>query len=416
MHDQPITQRNSCRLCGSGQVRRFLSFPETPFFDEVIPRERIGQEFLAQMDVYWCADCGSVQSQHDVNVTTYYADYQYVASDSPFIRQFMEKLARETWDRFKLKEGDNVLEVGAADGYQLACFKELGARVLGFEPAENLCELARKRGVQVTTDLFTAERVQRIPDEFRPAQAFVLLHTFDHLLDPGPFLEAVKLVLDPERGVLVLEVHDLREIIRRRETSLFGHEHATFLHLQTMKRLLERHGLMLLDANFIPENQRRGNSMLIAAGLKGCALQPALDLDLEEFSWLDKWSTYEAFAVTIERSFRRLREAVREKVASGKRVAGYGAWGRGVTTLTMAGLTASDIVFVCDRNAALHGKFTPGSRIPIASPAQILEQLPDEVIVFNYGYLDEIREQLAAYTDAGGTITSVMAYLSDDSL
>lgn len=411
MSSQTIAHRKACRLCGSTDVRRFLHFDSIPFFDEVIPAERLGKEFLAPMDVYWCGACCSVQSQHDVNVSSYYTDYQYVASDSEFIRTFMQELARQTFDRFGMKPGDHVLEVGSADGYQLACFQDLGAIGLGFEPAENLCELSRKRGVAVSTDLFTSETFHRIPEAFRPAQCFVLLHTFDHLLDPAPFLDAVRLALDPERGVLIIEVHDLQEIVRRRETSLFGHEHATFLQLNTMKRLLESRGFVLLDANFVPQNMRRGNSMLIAAGLKGCRHKPAVEVRQEDYAYLDDWNTYQEFETVIYGSFNRLRAYVQDKVNSGKKVAGYGAWGRGVTTMAMAKLTGKDLVFVCDRNPFLHGKFTPGSQVPIMPPEHLFSNPPDEVIVFNYGYMEEIRRQLDPYTQAGGRLVSVLDLL-----
>lgn len=411
MSTDSIVYRQACRFCGSRDVRRFLHFENIPFFDEVIPEERLGKEFLAPMDVYWCGECHCVQSQHDVNVSAYYTDYQYVASDSPFIRAFMDTLAGEVFSRFALQPGDHVIEVGSADGYQLAGFQARGATVLGFEPAENLCELSRKRGVEVVADLFTADSWTQIPDRFKPVQAFVLLHTFDHLLDPVPFLELVSRVLDPERGVLILEVHDLREIMDRRETSLLGHEHATFLHLGSMSRVLDRCGLVLLDANFVPENMRRGNSMLIAAGVKGGRHLPSIRLAEEDFARFDQWPTYEDFARTVDESFARVRDHVRAQVAAGRRLAGYGAWGRGVTTLAMAGLTACDFVFVCDRNPFLHGKFTPGSQVPIAPPERLLEEEIDEVIVFNYGYLEEIRHQLAAYTERGGRLTSVLDLL-----
>jgi hypothetical protein len=414
MSNHAITQRSACRFCGSKDVRRFLHFPDIPFFDEVIPAERLGQEFLATMDVFWCADCRSVQSQHDVNASSYYTDYQYVASDSAFIREFMQRLASEAFSRFAMQPGDHVIEVGSADGYQLACFQQLGAKGLGFEAAENLCALSRQRGVAVTTELFTGESLHRIPQEFIPAQAFILLHTFDHLLDPIPFLDTLRSVLDPVRGILILEVHDLAEIICRRETSLFGHEHVSFLHLASMQRLLESRGFVLLDANFIPEEMRRGNSMLIAAGLKGCRHQPRVEIRAADYAWLDDWATYQRFEKVVQDAFRKLRETIRGKVAAGAKIAGYGAWGRGVTTLAMAELTAADLIYVCDRNPFLHGKFTPGSRIPIASPDRILADMPDEVIVFNYGYIAEIRKQLASYTDAGGRLISVLELLGGE--
>jgi hypothetical protein len=156
--------------------------------------------------------------------------------------------------------------------------------------------------------------------------------------------------------------------------------------------------------------------MLIAAGVKGCQHQPAIEVCPDEYDWLDEWATYQEFETVIYQSFDRLRETVRAKVAAGQKIAGYGAWGRGVTTLAMAKLTSKDIVFMCDRNPFLHGKYTPGSQIPISPPERLFSEPPDEVIVFNYGYIDEIRRQLAPFTEAGGTLTSVLDLLGGKAL
>jgi hypothetical protein len=77
----------------------------------------------------------------------------------------------------------------------------------------------------------------------------------------------------------------------------------------------------------------------------------------------------------------------------------------------MAKLTAKEIAFMCDRNPYLHGKYTPGSQIQISPPERIITDRPDEVIVFNYGYIEEIRQQLAPYVEAGGKLTSVLDLL-----
>src|SRR5690349_6437892 len=81
--------------------------------------------------------------------------------------------------RLSLRPGDKVIDVGAADGYLLSLFKDRGASTLGFEAAENLCQLAQDNGISVVNALFTMESLSLIPDDFRRAQVLVLLHTLE---------------------------------------------------------------------------------------------------------------------------------------------------------------------------------------------------------------------------------------------
>ncbi|NQT93888.1 MAG: methyltransferase domain-containing protein [Lentisphaerae bacterium] len=407
-----ITYRDDCRLCGSGDLRCFLHFDQIPLFDEVVAEQDRGSEFSAPMDVYWCGGCQSVQTRHDVNVGDYYSDYQYVASSSPFIQRFMRRLAEVASFRFGLKHGDRAIEIGAADGYFLACLEDLGVEAMGFEPAANLCKLADDRAVRVVPELFTADTVSRLPVQFRCAQLVVLLHTFDHLQDPVPFLESVREVLDPVRGVLILEVHDLADIVRNRETSLFGHEHATYLHSGSMRRLLQRCGFDMVSAEILPRNERRGSSMLIAAARSGNNHFPSLSPIHRDAECLDQWATFQTFSQDVRVGIDNLRRHVKRQVATGKRVAGYGAWGRGLTTLAMADLTSNDLVYVCDRNEALTGLYTPVSGIRIVSPEVLLTEPADEVIVFCHGYIEEIRESLRTFTARGAEVTSVLDLLA----
>jgi SAM-dependent methyltransferase len=409
-----IPIREACRLCGGKELRKFLHFDAVPLFDELVSADDRGCEFSAPMDLFWCAACGSAQILHDVDADAYYTDYRYVGSASDFIKAFMRQLASVAVERFSLRKGDRAIEIGAADGFFLACLRDLGMKVFGFEPAGNLASLASGYDVTVLPELFLPATLSKLPDSFETVQLVALLHTFDHLPDPVPFLECVRQVLDPERGILVLEVHDLAAIVVNRETSLFGHEHCTYLHLGSMQRLLTRCGFVLLDAELVPQSERRGTSMLVAAGIAGCDHVPAEAVAGPIRSSLDHWDSYREFGDAVTKGYRQLAEHVRRAVRDGKRVAGYGAWGRGLTTLAMAGLTADDLSYVCDRNTSLHGMYTPISQIPVRGPDAVMEDSVDEVIVFCHGYMREIREQLSAFVSTGGKLTSVLTLLGDD--
>lgn len=403
-----ITQRTQCRLCGSQNPTKFMHFDSVPFFDEVVTDEVRGNEFSFPMDLYFCSECSSVQTQHDVNLHDYYHSYQYVASHSAFIRKYMQSLADFCGDHLGLRSGDRVIEVGAADGYLLSLFNKKGMSTLGFEAAENLTKLATNNGVNVINALFNEESLDLIPKDFKTTQLLVLLHTFDHLYDPAPFLDTVRQVLDPKRGIFLIEVHDLQDIHTKHETALFGHEHATYLHYGSMDRLLKRHGFRIVNFNFLPKEECRGSSMLVAATLEESELVAAPDLLAFENPMLDKLSTFLDFQAEVSDSFTRLRKYVEDGKIAGKRFAGYGGWGRGVTTLAMAGLTTNLLEFVVDGNPNLRGCYTPVTNLPIMGPDSVDIATVDEVIVFNYAYINEIRNTLNRYLESGGKVVSVI--------
>lgn len=341
-----------------------------------------------------------------------YREYGYTVAHSGFAQHFMERLASETFARFGCGPDDSVMEIGSGDGAQLACFQRLGARVLGFEPSDELTRVSRANGVPVAQCLFSAETLDQIPAPMRPAQVVLLTYTFDHLPDPLPFLQAVRQALDPKRGVLLIEVHDLDKIMQRRETCLFEHEHSIYLTALTMERLLERAGFRLLTADLLPERERRGNSLLVAAALDGSEHAPnPASFDRAELARYDDWSTYARFSEAVQASYDNMRRYVRGRRAAGKRIAGYGAGGRGVMTLANADLGHRDIDYLCDQNTNFHGLLTPRSHVPVVPPERVLEDPVDEVIVFSFGYMNEIRQQLHAYEERGGRFVSLLDLL-----
>jgi SAM-dependent methyltransferase len=385
-----IDRRDSCRICGASDVPFFLDLGQAPFTDDFVTPAAAGSEFSGALAVAVCRSCWSAQTRHDVDVSDYYRDYRYSVAASGFAQRFMARLAQETLDRYGFAGGARVIEVGSGDGAQLAHFQRHGARVLGFEPSADLCAVSRAEGVPVAECLFMAETVAEIPPQLRPADVVLLTYTFDHLPEPLPFLEAVHSALEPRRGVLVIEVHDLEQIMERRETCLFEHEHSIYLTSDSFARLLDRAGFELLTTELLPAHERRGNSLLVVAAPKGTehAADPPRPLSHD----FDRWETYADFGDAVERSHAALRDWVRERRAAGETVAGWGAGGRGVMTLAYTGLRADDVDYLVDRNPHAHGHLAPGSHVPVVAPEHLADHPVDHLVVFSYGYMDEIRE------------------------
>ena len=185
-----IKHRGVCRICNHGELLRFLHFDNMPLTDGFVSTLTVGTEFLAPLDVYWCNNCFTVQTLHDVEADEYYCEYRYRVSNSDFAQRFMQKLANETFRRFKFEYGDRVIEIGSGDGYQLSSFQKIGARVLGFEPSESLTKISIDAGVPVIKRLFDAKTVVDNSSRNASRQGYSHIHIRSFTRSPTNFFNA----------------------------------------------------------------------------------------------------------------------------------------------------------------------------------------------------------------------------------
>ena len=90
--------------------------------------------------------------------------------------------------------------------------------------------------------------------------------------------------------------------------------------------------------------------------------------------------------------------------AAGKRVVGYGAPGKGNTLLNYCGIRSDLIEYTVDRNPYKHGRYTPGTRIPIHSTDRLEKDRPDVIVILPWNLATEITEQLAYIAEWGAEL------------
>ena len=115
--------------------------------------------------------------------------------------------------------------------------------------------------------------------------------------------------------------------------------------------------------------------------------------------------SYINFSLKVEIAHKKLHKYINDRNNNGKIVAGYGAAGRGVDTCVIAGITKNDLIAVYDKNPFFENKEMPVSRIPVKKPDTLFKDNPDELIVFSYGYIDEIKTY---YSNYDGKIISML--------
>ena len=113
-------------------------------------------------------------------------------------------------------------------------------------------------------------------------------------------------------------------------------------------------------------------------------------------------ATYERFGAQVEATKRDILRFLIEARDQGKRVVGYGAPGKGNTLLNYCGIRTDLIEFTVDRNPYKHGRFLPGTHIPVHPPEALDAARPDYVFILPWNLRDEIAEQLAHVREWGG--------------
>ena len=89
---------------------------------------------------------------------------------------------------------------------------------------------------------------------------------------------------------------------------------------------------------------------------------------------------------------------------AGKQVVGYGAPGKGNTLLNYCGIRTDFLDYTVDRNPYKHGRFTPGTHIPIHPPERIAETRPDAIVILPWNLAPEISAQLAYTAEWGAKL------------
>jgi hypothetical protein len=125
-------------------------------------------------------------------------------------------------------------------------------------------------------------------------------------------------------------------------------------------------------------------------------LDRELDAGITDLAW------YRAFQQQVIHTKPKLLEFLIAAKEDGKTIAGYGAPGKGNTLLNYAGIREDFLDYVVDRNPYKHGRFLPGTHIPIFDVDHIEKTKPDFLLILPWNLKKEIMEQTAYIREWGG--------------
>jgi hypothetical protein len=213
----------------------------------------------------------------------------------------------------------------------------------------------------------------------------------------------MKILLKPN-GVITIEFPHLMRLMEENQFDTIYHEHFSYFSFITAEKIFSAHGLTLFD---VEELSTHGGSIRIYGRHTDNETLPitkrAREMhEREIIAGFTKMGHYAAFDEQVKETKRKLLKFLIEAKRQGKSIAGYGAPGKGNTLLNYCGIRTDFLDYTVDRNPYKHGKFLPGTHIPIYPPEKIFETKPDFVFILPWNFKEEIIIQMEGIREWGG--------------
>ncbi|GAB2681125.1 class I SAM-dependent methyltransferase [Nocardia goodfellowii] len=393
-----------CRLCDSERLSSVLDLGATPPCEKFLTAAELDlPEQTYPLHLRLCADCLLLQIPALITPEETFTEYAYFASYSESWVRHAESFVAQAITKLGLDADSFVVEAASNDGYLLRHMVAAGVPCLGIEPSVNVGAAARAAGVPTETAFLDEDSAAKVRYAHGPANLVVANNVYAHVPDLRGFTRSLRLLMADD-GWLSIEVHHAYNLIRLGQFDTIYHEHFQYYTVLAAQRALATAGLTVVDVELLGTH---GGSIRLWARPEAVA-EPASSVEevlgMERAAGLHSPAGYSGLAPHAEQVRQDVLRFLLDMRAAGKRVVGYGAPGKGNTLLNYCGIRPDLLDYTVDRNPYKHGKFTPGTRIPIHPPERIEADRPDVVLVLPWNLEAEITAQLRHIGDWGGEL------------
>ncbi len=376
----------------------------SPLANSYIKPEQLNRmEPFYPLHVYVCEQCLLVQLEQFSSPHDIFSDYAYFSSFSDSWLAHAKAYVDMIADRFKLGRNSKVVEIASNDGYLLQNFVARGIPVLGVEPAANVAEVAKQKGINTKVAFFGEKTAVELRAEGWAADLIIGNNVLAHVPDLNDFVEGLKVLLKPT-GLITMEFPHLLRLMEQNQFDTIYHEHFSYFSFLAVEQVFARHGMKLFDVEELPTH---GGSLRIYAcheedGTKPTGRRARELKSREEAGGFSKLNHYLSFGPQVEAAKRKLLSFLISARQEGKRVVGYGAPAKGNTLLNYCGVRTDLIDYTVDRSPHKQGHYLPGVHIPIHAPDQIRKTRPEYLLILPWNIRQEVMEQMSFIREWNG--------------
>jgi len=286
-------------------------------------------------------------------------DYSYTSNNSPVSRNHFYKISKIINKKFNLNIKNSIIEIGSNDGTFLKYIKEISnIKVLGVDPSEFMCDLAKKKGIRTYNNFFNLKNSKKIKNKYGNFDLLYAANVFNHIDNSDDFLKGCYQVLKNE-GLIILEVPDLDSLINGYGFDTIYHEHRQYFSINSIKKILIKNNYTLLSFEKI--NYMSGSLRIFAKKNKK-NIKLKTETIYQKRKNLNNFIKFEKKIFLIK---AEILNFINKYKKENKTIVGIAAATKGNTLLNFCGINHKDLKCIIESSPYKINKFTPGSAIPI---------------------------------------------------
>jgi len=329
-----------------------------------------------------CRGCGFIfNAAWDSQRTVYSDQYEETQGFSPTFNTFNHAIAEELVSNYNIR-GKTVLEIGCGKGEFLSLICKLGGnRGIGYDPSFVPARQRSEQDVRFVREFFTEGTNEVAPD------LLCCKMTLEHIGQTHRFLASVRSVANRKDSVIFFQVPDVDRILKEGAFWDVYYEHCSYFSATSLKHLFTGTGFAVqriwtgYDGQYL--------MMVTSPEEHGSDVTPG---DADGVAAMIRMSGSFAAAAACSRAAWLSR--LRNWAAVGQRTVLWGSGSKAVAFLTTLGVH-DEVEHAVDINPYRVGKYLPGTGQRIVAPAFLREYRPDNVVIMNPVYRDEVERELA---------------------
>ncbi len=392
-------------MCQSKNLYKFLDLGFQPPSDLILSADDLNQpEVLFPLNVLQCQDCGLTQLGYIVFPQFLYGPrYKYESSITEYGKKHFFGMAESICKKFNFKKDALAVDIGSNVGVLLEGFKNNGMKVLGIDPAVEICKIANKRGIETWQEFFGPTIGEKIVKEKGKATVVTGTNVFAHIDDKEGLMKSLDVLLEDD-GVFVFEAPYLIDLLEDLEYDTIYLEHLEYISIKPLLPFFEKHGMEVFD---VEKYDIHGRSVRVFVSRKGKRpvsenVQKFIELENEKKVY-DK-ATLDDFAKRVAFQKQEMVALLNQLKKEGKTIIGISAPAKGNTVLNYCKIGTELLDYITEKSIIKKGHYTPGMHIPIVGEEKMFEgdKMPDYGVIFAWNFAEEIMKNNKAFSDKGG--------------
>ena len=399
----------NCKITKSA-IKPFISFGKMPIANGFLNKENFSKELFFDLEVGFSEKCSLFQlKDHPTPEQMFNNKYPFFTGSSEAMKIHFQKYSDFIKKNY-INNNSKIIEIGSNDGTFLKNFKNSNLDYVGFEPSENVAEIAKQKGVRTINSFFGLNSLDLVKNFLKQTDVIFAANVICHIPELNGLIKAVDQLLSKD-GVFIFEEPYLGSMFNKTSYDQIYDEHIFMFSGTSIKKIFDLFDMELID--LIKQETHGGSMRYVISRKNKRPINKNVEkiLDEEKLNNLDNLDSCLKFKKNCENSKIKLNNLLKKYISEGKRIVGYGATSKSTTILNYCEINSEIIEYICDTTKEKIGKYSPGMHIPIVAVDKFRKDNAEIAYLFAWNHKNEIlKKEVMFKKNKGKWISHVEIY------